>query len=158
MAKAAIEPLGLVRLTKRGDLMLPADVDASRIQGAARVAVRAHQQHRRHRLLRRDVPVSRPADAKRKVVGEKGPQAAVNFMDLPNHGILDRGRLIGLWEYDTDSSSIAWTSFVPKSKALTAAVARTEDYVRSQLSDARSFSLDSPKSRVARIAALRKAG
>ena len=37
------------------------------------------------------------------------------------------------------------------------AVNRMEDYVRTQLGDARSFSLDSPKSRSPRIEALRKA-
>jgi hypothetical protein len=34
-------------------------------------------------------------------------------------------------------------------------VAACENYVRHELGDARSFSLDSPKSRVARIAAMR---
>jgi hypothetical protein len=44
-----------------------------------------------------------------------------------------------------------------KDKALTAAVEETEAYVRDQLGDARSFSLDSPKSRAPRIQVLRKA-
>ena len=79
-----------------------------------------------------------------------------SWLDLPSHGIFDRGRLVGLWEYDPESQTIAWTSFVPKNKDLTAAVARTEAYVRDQLGDARSFSLDSPKSRVGRIEELRR--
>ena len=49
-----------------------------------------------------------------------------------------------------------WTSFVAKNKDLTVAVARMEES-KSQLGDARSFSLDSPKSRAQRIAALRAA-
>jgi len=77
--------------------------------------------------------------------------------DLPNHAIVDRGRLIGLWEYDLATESIAWTSFIKKDKALEEAVTRTENFVREQLGDARSFSLDSPKSREPRIQALRKA-
>ena len=77
--------------------------------------------------------------------------------DLPSHAILDRGRLVGLWEYDTATQSIAWTAFVKKDHALEQAVAHTERYVREQLGDARSFSLDSPKSRAPRVAALRKA-
>jgi Winged helix DNA-binding domain len=77
--------------------------------------------------------------------------------DLPSHAIVDRGRLVGLWEYDQPTESIAWVPFVKKDKALQEAVTRTEDYVRNQLGDARSFSLDSPKSRAPRIAALRKA-
>jgi len=75
----------------------------------------------------------------------------------PSHAIVDRGRLIGLWEYDQATESIAWVSFVKKDKALQEAVTRTEDFVRDQLGDARSFSLDSPKSREPRIQALRKA-
>jgi Winged helix DNA-binding domain len=76
--------------------------------------------------------------------------------DLPSHAIVDRGRLIGLWEYDQATESIAWVSFVRKDKALQEAVTRTENFVRDQLGDARSFSLDSPKSRAPRIAALRQ--
>jgi hypothetical protein len=75
---------------------------------------------------------------------------------LPSHAILDRGRIVGLWEYDTAAHSIAWIAFVKNDKALEAAVSRTEDYVREQLGDARSFSLDSPKSRAPRVATLRK--
>ena len=43
-----------------------------------------------------------------------------------------------------------------KDRALSALVERTEAYVRGELGDARSFSLDSPKSRTARVEALRK--
>ena len=77
--------------------------------------------------------------------------------DLPSHGIFDRGRLIGLWAYAPASESIVWSAFIPKNKDLEKAVARTEEYVRTELGDARSFSLDSPKSRVPLIEALRKA-
>jgi Winged helix DNA-binding domain len=83
------------------------------------------------------------------------PQAGGALMDLPNHAILDRGRLVGLWEYEPESQSIVWVSLVPRDKGLTKAVAETEDYVREQLGDARSFSLDSPKSRGPRIELLR---
>jgi hypothetical protein len=65
--------------------------------------------------------------------------------------------VVGLWEYDKSTNSIAWMAFVKKDKALQEAVARTEQYVREQLGDARSFSLDSPKSRAPRVDALRKA-
>ncbi|MBI3473900.1 MAG: winged helix DNA-binding domain-containing protein [Candidatus Solibacter usitatus] len=110
-------------------------------------------------LLRRDVRSAlADEDLGRKVFGEKGYQPAGLITDLPSNGIFDRGRLVGLWEYDMDGGSIAWSSFCPKDKALAAAVKNTEKYVRSQLGDARSFSLDSPKSRAPRIAALRKSG
>jgi hypothetical protein len=45
-----------------------------------------------------------------------------------------------------------------KDKALEAAIERTEAFVRDELGDARSFSLDSAKSRAPRIEAVRKAG
>jgi hypothetical protein len=84
--------------------------------------------------------------------------AICGLTDMPSHAIFDRGRLVGLWEYDTEKENVAWMCFTKPDKALTEAVARTEEYVRTQLGDARSFSLDSPKSRAPRIAALRKAG
>ncbi len=96
-------------------------------------------------------------DLGREVFVEKGFKPIGKLSDMPNHVILDRGRVVGLWVYDTATGSIAWMSFVKKDKALQDAVARTEQYVRVQLGDARSFSLDSPKSRVSRIEALRKA-
>src|SRR5271170_6055142 len=35
-------------------------------------------------------------------------------IDLPSHAIVDRGRLVGLWDYDQPTESIAWVSFVKK--------------------------------------------
>lgn len=81
-----------------------------------------------------------------------------NLAGLPRHAIFDRGRLIGLWEYDTAAQAVAWTSFVARNKDLTRAVQETEEYVRAQLGDARSFSLDSPKSRMPKVEALRATG
>lgn len=78
------------------------------------------------------------------------------LMELPSHAILDRGRVVGLWEYDPETESIAWMSFSKPDDALRAAIAQTEAWVRKDLGDARSFSLDSPKSRAPRIAALRQ--
>jgi len=77
--------------------------------------------------------------------------------ELESHAIVDRGRLIGRWEYDVATESIAWATSVDADAALRDAVARTEAYVRDQLGDARSFSLDSPPSRAPRVAALRAA-
>lgn len=105
-------------------------------------------------LLRRDVRgLLGTEDSKRRIYGKE----CSGLTDLPSHAILDRGRLIGLWEYDTVSASIAWMSFTAADGELKKAVQRTEEYVRGDLGDARSFSLDSPKSRTPRIAALRQA-
>jgi hypothetical protein len=76
---------------------------------------------------------------------------------LPGHVIFDRGRLIGRWEFDTETGTIAWVSFIPVTPGLKDAVKKMETFVRDDLGDARGFSLDSPKSRAPRIVALRKA-
>jgi hypothetical protein len=109
-------------------------------------------------LLRADLKgLLDPQDMDRQVFTEKGVKPLGTLPYLPSHAILDRGRVVGLWEFDTATDSVAWISFVKKDQALEDAVKRTEQYVREQLGDARSFSLDSPKSRAPRIAALRKA-
>lgn len=95
--------------------------------------------------LRRNVDSLTDEDALKK----KGVAEATH------HLILDRGRIIGLWDYDTAADSIVWKSFYPTTPALEKAVNRTELYVRQELGDARSFSLDSPQSRVARLNLLR---
>lgn len=97
-----------------------------------------------------------PKDLEREVLVTSGMKSLGSLTDLPSHAIVDRGRLVGLWEYDPAIESIVWASFVRKDKALQEAVARTEHFVRDQLGDARSFSLDSPKSRAPRLAALRR--
>jgi hypothetical protein len=159
-SKAAVEPLKLEPLEAGGDrLMLPGDrakLEAFKppqdphytlTSGIDSIA-----------LLRRDLKgLLNPKDLDRQVFLEKDTKPLGGLADLPNHAIIDRGRLVGLWEYDTASESIAWIAFVKKDKALLEAVARTEQYVREQLGDARSFSLDSPKNRAPRVAALRKA-
>ena len=149
-AKAAIEPLGLVPLDE-GDarLMAPADRDALRAFKAPKkpeYVLTASIDG--ITLLRRALRELLEA----KDVGRKWFTDA----DPPSHTIFDRGRLIGLWEYDVENESIAWTTFVPPDAALKKAVARMEEFVRTQLGDARSFSLDSPKSRAPRIEALRQ--
>jgi len=108
-------------------------------------------------LLRRNVQtLLAPEDLHKTVAGEKGCAEAGGLLDLPNHAILDRGRLVGVWEYDCEAQSIAWSSFIRPNADLKAAVRKMEDYVRSDLGDARAFSLDSVKSRKPRIEALRK--
>jgi hypothetical protein len=96
------------------------------------------------------------SDRERKVQIDKKIGPLGGFYDLPNHAIFDRGRLVGLWEYDTESQSVVWATFGARDKALEAAVKKTETYLREQVGDARSMSLDSPKSRAPRIEALRK--
>jgi hypothetical protein len=159
-AKAAVEPLKLEPLAAGDDrLMLPGD----------RAKLEAFKPPKNPHyilttgidsivLLRTDLKgLLDPKDMDRQVFTEKEVKPLGTLPYLPSHAILDRGRVVGLWEYDTEADSIAWIAFVKKDKALVDAVARMEQYVREQLGDARSFSLDSPKSRAPRVAALRKA-
>lgn len=153
-AKAAVEPLALEPLEDpAGLLMLPgarAEFQAFRAPRKPQYTLVSSLDGIAH--LRRDVEgLLAPEDMGRSVFCEKG------LVDLSSHAILDRGRLVGLWEYDVSAESVAWMSFVPRNQELEDAVAHTERFVRSELGDARSFSLDSPKSRVPRILALRSA-
>jgi hypothetical protein len=109
-------------------------------------------------LLRRDLKgLLASEDLKRRIFTGKGLKEAGGLADLPSHAILDRGRIIGLWEYEVETESIAWMSFVQTNKELEDAVNETENFIREDLGDARSFSLDSPKSRTPRIEAIRSA-
>ncbi len=159
-AKAAIEPLKLVPLEAGSDrLMLPAHLDeladfrtpkdeqyalVGPIDGIA--------------ILRRDLmELVDPSDTKRQWPGDKRGMAAPGTVkDLPCHAIVDRGRIVGLWEFDPEKQEIVWAPFIKPNADLKAAVKKAEAFVRDELGDARSFSLDSPKSRAPRIAQLRK--
>ena len=107
-------------------------------------------------LLRRDVAnLVDPVDAERSAYTDKGAMKVGGLSDLWCNAIVDRGRLIGLWEFDPDAGDIAWASWVPVTYELRVEVAAVEAFVRDELGDARSFSLDSPKSRRPRIDWLR---
>jgi hypothetical protein len=157
--RAALATLGLVRIAPESDrLIFPDEVDAFRAfapprsAGYALVSSLDGISH-----LRRDVKgLLDPPDLSRAVPDGKAGAALGGLADLPSHAIVDRGRLVGLWEFDPEAQALAWWPFVEPDAALRAAVARTEAFVRDALGDARSFSLDSPKSRAPRIAALRK--
>lgn len=156
-AKAAIEPLGLVPIPAGGDrMMFPADRDALYSFKVPKHPVYALVSGLDGlTLLRRALgELMTEEDLGRKMFTN---QAGTRLSDLPSHGIFDRGRLIGLWEYDVPRQSVAWTAFIPPDAALKKAVSRMEEFVRTQLGDAKSFSLDSPKSRAPRVEALRKA-
>jgi hypothetical protein len=158
-AKEAVAPLELTTADGTGDrLLLPEDVaswnefeppeePSFALVGSLDSIVAA----------RRDLPsLVDPKDASRSVLVDTTEKPLGGLGDLPSHAILDRGRVIGLWEYDVDSASIGWGTFgVKKSKQLLAAVEETEAFIREELGDARSFSLDSPKTRTKRITAVR---
>jgi hypothetical protein len=162
VARAAMAPLGLVPLGDDDDrLLFPEDREALlafRAPEEPHIVLTSGLDNITH--LRRDVlGLLDSADRERHVFGERGEQLLAGLSDLPSHPILDRGRLIGLWEYDPEAQAIAWTTFGPLQypETVATAVARTEAFVRDELGDMRAFSLDSPESRRPRIAALRAA-
>ncbi|MFO0940862.1 MAG: crosslink repair DNA glycosylase YcaQ family protein [Pirellulales bacterium] len=106
-------------------------------------------------LRRNVVSLLHPDDADRPLPIDRMKEAAGALSDLPCHAIFDRGRLIGLWEYDYDKAEIVTFTFVKQDKHLKAKIDEMSTYIQEQVGDARSFSLDSPKSRQGRIADLR---
>jgi hypothetical protein len=158
--KDAVEPLGLVPVEEGGDrLILPADADAF-----AKFSAPKEPQYALVSSLdsiaaaRRDVSrLVEEGDRDTVSTWTLGERPGGALTDLTAHAIFDRGRLIGYWEYDPDHEQIVWATFARRpDKALKSAIAETEAYVRDQLGDARSFSLDSPKSRKPKLEALRK--
>jgi len=95
------------------------------------------------------------ADVERPVPGGRPGETLGGQADPPSHVIFDRGRIAGLWEFDTEAGKIVHRFFGDEDAALRETIAKTEEFVRDQLGDARSFSLDSPKSRASRVADLR---
>ncbi len=151
-AKKAVEHLDLVGT----DMLLPkelaAEFEAFTVPAEPQYALVAgidgiHLLHREMSRLLDEADAGRPVPGdSRHLAGEADP---------PCHLIVDRGRIVGLWEFDPDAGKIVHQAFVPEDKALREAVAETEEFIREDLGDARSFSLDSPKSRAPRLAALR---
>jgi hypothetical protein len=152
--KAAREAAAELKLeTLQDRLMLPEDREAfekfkpSRVPQYALVSSLDNLGQ-----LRRDLKsLLADEDQERGFLGENG-----KVVDMPSHAIMDRGRVVGWWEYDRASATIAWMAFVKADAALQQAVNTTEAFIREDLGDARSFSLDSPKSRAPKIEALRK--
>ena len=160
-AKDAVAPLGLVAMESGGErLMFPADLESLRkFKNPPKPTHALVSSIDSMVLLRRDFrTLLAPGDEDRKVAAERGLVSLGGVADLPSHPILAGGRIAGLWEFDPDNGTIAWAAFGKKDKAMEKAVLETERYVRGELGDVRSFSLDSAKSRAPRIEALRRMG
>ncbi len=107
----AVEPLRLEPVDAKSDrLMLPSDreaLESFKVPAKPQYVLVSSLDGITH--LRRNLASLLSADdGKRKVVGEKSEVPINSLQDLPNHAIMDRGRLVGLWEYDTATESIAW--------------------------------------------------
>src|SRR5271165_3113583 len=130
-AKTALDPLKLEPIAKDDErLMLPSDREKfEKFQTPKDPQYALVSLADAILLLRRSLcTMLDPKDLTREVFIDKYTRPIGTLPDLPSHAILDRGRVIGLWEYDTSTESIAWTTFIKKDKALEQAVARTEQY------------------------------
>ncbi len=156
-SKLAVAGLGLVEVPGTDLLATPHDLDDfESFQTPSEAVYRLISNLDGLFLHRRDVQTFvNPEDRDRQVPMEKGAGALLKAQDLHNHAIIDRGRIIGLWEYEVSSQSVVYALFVPMNAALKAEIERTEAFIRDELGDFRCFSLDSPKSRQASIDALR---
>jgi hypothetical protein len=156
--KSALEPLNLVPI-EAGSSRLMHRVDLEKLmafQPPKEPQYRLVSSLDGISLMRRDLKsLLAPEDLDRSVPVDKGERPMGGLADLSSHAILDRGRVVGLWEFDTVPAEIVWLSFIKPDAAMKKAVAETEAYIRDQVGDARSFSLDSPKSREPKLKALR---
>ncbi|MHA7223458.1 DNA glycosylase AlkZ-like family protein [Arthrobacter sp. RHLT1-20] len=153
-SKAALAAVGAVEVTTAGGgglWMLPDDVErlaAFEEPGDEQIQLLAGTDSLV--LLRRNA-ADLLADESRHTtaLGSLALQA-----DLPDHPILDRGRIIGLWQYEPGKERIVPWLFHTTTPAVTRRIAQVEAWIREDLADFRAFSLDSPATRQQRIDAL----
>ncbi len=106
--------------------------------------------------LRRDIlTLLDRGDVNRKMPDGKGFRILGGVSDLECNPILDRGRIVGLWEFDPENREIVYQCWASENSQFKKVMKETEAFIREELGDARSFSLDSAKSRKPRIDALR---
>jgi hypothetical protein len=157
-SNAAVKPLKLVPIESGSELLILADeLDAFQKFRAAKNPQYALLSCLDSLfLLRRNLThLLDEKDGKRQVMVDKSLKNLIGLQDLPSNAIVDRGRIVGLWEFDALKQEIVWNSFTAADKKLKEVVTTTEKFISEQLGDARSFSLDSPESRKSRIQALR---
>ncbi|MCD0453159.1 winged helix DNA-binding domain-containing protein [Actinocorallia sp. API 0066] len=64
---------------------------------------------------------------------------------LPAQAIIDRGRLIGFWDYDPDRGEIVWTTWTRPDDELVAIIDRAAAFLRDDLGDVRGTTPDSAR-------------
>ncbi len=157
-AKDAVEPLGLIPVSPGSDLLLHPDqaddFHSFESPSEPRYVLVGSIDGLMH--YRREVEsLVDQSDLLNPSLLASGNEPANSLFEINDHAIFDRGRLVGLWQYDPGRAEIVWASFAPPDAALKMAVAEMEVWIREDLEDARSFSLDSPESRQPRLDRLR---
>ena len=153
-SRAAVAELGVLPLADGdGRLAFAEDLDELRAtKGASGVELVGSLDNLFH-ARREVVSMLDDQDAARKLPGKKATVGAL--AELDHHAIVEGGRIVGLWDFDAEAQQIVWATFGKAGSEVAPAVAEMESFVRDQLGDARSFSLDSPESRGDRLDALR---
>lgn len=151
-AKKALQASGAVEVpaaTGEALWMLPADLgELTRFRAPEGEDIQLLSGSDSLVLLRRNAAGLFDDAGARAVQGMSGSALAA---DLSDHPIVDRGRIIGLWQYDPAAARIAWWTFEPASPGVLARIAQVQEWITQDLRDFRSFSLDSPNSRAKNI-------
>lgn len=109
-------------------------------------------------LLRRDIQtVLEEAEQNRPVPHEHG-RLLGQLRDFADHVIVDRGTVIGFWQFDPEDGTIAAWTRSPMNERLRAVLTDTERFIGEQLGDHSWNVFDKPASRRERIEALRGEG
>lgn len=152
-AKAAMAPLELVPLGA-GDPRLLLESQRSKLEQfepASEPDIHLLSSLDGLFLLRRNLDSIVAAEDRQHPLLKRGTRG---LTDLPHHPIVDRGRVIGFWEYDPAEEAMVWATFGGAAAPVRKAVSRTRTYIQRELGDARAYNLDTPKRRARRIASL----
>lgn len=146
--KEALEGLGLQPLSEGSDLLGTPDTlqEFAEFSVPSEPCIAVVSSLDGVSLLRRDS--ASLFDGEMEVFTAKGLKSAGGLQDLPANPILDRGEVIGLWEYDPEGEGRVLSRFFgearPEAKAPLLAM---ETFLREHLGDCKSHSLDTPKTR-----------
>ncbi|MBS1716370.1 MAG: winged helix DNA-binding domain-containing protein [Armatimonadetes bacterium] len=108
-------------------------------------------------LLRRDFLSFMPAEvASIEVLSDKKMAAGGGLADLTANVVVKDARIIGYWEFDPAAGELVEALFEKPDAKVTQKIEEMESFIREELGDCRSFSLDSPASRQPALARLRE--
>ncbi len=155
--RKAVESLGLVTLEGSELLIKAADTESlSQWNPPSEPVYRFVSSLDSILMARRDLAsIISPKDQERPAYKEAGVLAVGGLSDVSSHMILDRGTIAGFWDYDPAERKIIAHLWRESTQQYREELDRTETFIRDEVGDARSFSLDSPSSRQGRLSFLR---
>lgn len=107
-------------------------------------------------LLRRDIlTMIDPSQSQIQQFVSSKSTALGSSKDFGHHLILDRGKLIGFWEFDPGHHEVVWATFEPAHPLVKDRAEQVRTLISEDHGDFMSFSLDSPASRQKAIDFLR---